>query len=72
MCTKFWSENLKGRNYLEDLVIDGRIILKRDHRDISCGVVKWIHVAQGWGPEAGFCEYGNEPLGLIKRGEFLD
>jgi hypothetical protein len=26
--TKFWSENLKGRDNLEDLGIDGRIILE--------------------------------------------
>jgi hypothetical protein len=24
----FWSENLKGRNHIEDIDIDGRIILK--------------------------------------------
>jgi hypothetical protein len=28
MHTRFWSENLKGRNYLEDRGIDGRIILE--------------------------------------------
>jgi len=28
MCTKFWSEILKGRDHLEDLGIDGRIILE--------------------------------------------
>jgi len=28
MNTEFWSENLKGRYYLEDLGIDGRIILE--------------------------------------------
>jgi hypothetical protein len=27
--TTFWSEILKGRNYLEDLGVDGKIILKR-------------------------------------------
>jgi hypothetical protein len=25
---KFWSENLKGRDYLEDLGVGGRIILE--------------------------------------------
>lgn len=29
MQTEFWSENLKVRDHLEDLVIDGRIILKQ-------------------------------------------
>jgi hypothetical protein len=24
------------------------------------------------GPVAGYCEYGNEPLGSIKGGQFLD
>jgi hypothetical protein len=28
MHTKFWLENLKGRNHSEDLGIDGRIILE--------------------------------------------
>jgi len=27
MHTKLWSENLKGRDYAEDLGVDGRIIL---------------------------------------------
>jgi hypothetical protein len=28
MCTKFWSENLKGRNHFEDLGSDGEVILE--------------------------------------------
>jgi hypothetical protein len=28
MYTIFWSENLKGRDHLEDLSVEGRIILK--------------------------------------------
>jgi hypothetical protein len=28
MRTKFWSENLKGREHLEELGVDGRIILE--------------------------------------------
>jgi hypothetical protein len=28
MCTKFWSEHLKGRDYSEELIVDGRIILE--------------------------------------------
>jgi hypothetical protein len=36
MHTKFWSENLKGRDYLEDLGIDGKIILE------------WILGGIGW------------------------
>jgi hypothetical protein len=29
MNTRFWSENLKGRDYLEDLGVGGKIILQR-------------------------------------------
>jgi hypothetical protein len=28
MHTKFWSDNMKGRDHTEDLDIDGQIILK--------------------------------------------
>jgi hypothetical protein len=27
-CTKFWSQNLKGRDHMEDLGEDGRIVLE--------------------------------------------
>jgi hypothetical protein len=33
MYTKFWSENLKGRDHLEDQGIDGNIILEVMHLD---------------------------------------
>jgi hypothetical protein len=35
MCIKFWFESLKGRDQLEDVGIDGRIILKKDLRVIE-------------------------------------
>jgi hypothetical protein len=28
MCTKFWSENLKGSDHSEGLIVGGKIILK--------------------------------------------
>jgi hypothetical protein len=28
MCTKFWSENLNGKDHSEDLGVDAKIILK--------------------------------------------
>jgi hypothetical protein len=37
-------ENLKGRNCVGNIVVDGRIILKL--KDIRCTGVDWIHVAQ--------------------------
>jgi len=45
MCTKFWSENLKGRDYSEDLGIDGKKILTMDLRKIEWEVVDWMHLA---------------------------
>lgn len=42
MHIKLWSENLKGRDHLEDLDVDVRIILKR--------VLK----KQGWRVSTGF------------------
>jgi len=40
MYTQFTSEKLKARNHLEDLGVDGRIIL-----EIGWEVVNWIHLA---------------------------
>jgi hypothetical protein len=45
MNTKFLSENLKGRNHLEELGIDGKII-RMDHREIEWEGVDWMHLAQ--------------------------
>jgi hypothetical protein len=61
-------ENLKGRDYLEELDVNGKIALE------------WILGKQGeldaygsgQGPVAGSYKQGNEPLGSIKVGEFLD
>jgi hypothetical protein len=36
MCTEFWFESMKGRDYSEDLGVDWRIILK------------WILEKYGW------------------------
>jgi len=51
---------------LEDPGVDGRIILRS-----GIGGMDWIDLAQE-GLVAGTCECGNEPLGSIKCGEFLD
>jgi hypothetical protein len=53
------------KTLLEDLGVDGRIILKcmgRPELDLS---------DPGQGQVADCCECGNEPSGSIKRGEFL-
>jgi hypothetical protein len=38
--TKFWSENLKGRNHLEDIGIEGRTVVVKG---ISWEDMGWIH-----------------------------
>jgi hypothetical protein len=45
MRTNFWSENLNGRGYWENLIVDGdkfRLHLRK----IGCECVKWIYVTQ--------------------------
>jgi hypothetical protein len=64
--TGFWWGNLMERNHLEDLGVDGRIILKHIFR-------KWDGVLTGliW-LKTGTGERSNEAPGCIKCGEFLD
>jgi hypothetical protein len=38
---------------------------------VGCGVIDWIELAMDR-QVAETCEYGNEPLGSIKCGNFLD
>jgi hypothetical protein len=60
----------EGKNYLEDLVVDGRIILKL--------ILKWA--GRSWtgliwlriGTDGGSCEYGIESSRSKTFGEFLD
>jgi hypothetical protein len=56
---------------LEDPAVDGRIILKWIFERLGGGV-DWIDLAQDRDSLAGFCEYGDEPSGSIKCGEFLE
>jgi hypothetical protein len=44
MCTVFWLGNLKGRDHLEDLSVDGKIILGWILGK-SVGSVEWMHLA---------------------------
>jgi hypothetical protein len=41
--------------------------IRMDLKEVGCGGMDWIGLAQ-----AGNCEYGNEPSGSLKREEFLD
>ena len=66
--TGFWWGNLKEREHLGDPGIGGRKILRWIFR-------KWdveVGAGSGKGKVAGTCDCGNEPLGYIKCGEFLD
>jgi hypothetical protein len=36
MYTKFWSENLQGKDHLPDVDADGRIILQFDFKEVGC------------------------------------
>jgi hypothetical protein len=47
MFTKFWTKNLKGRHYLEDLGADGGVNIRMDLRKVGWKGVDWMHLAQG-------------------------
>lgn len=67
----FWWENLKEIRHLEDLEVSGRIILKwiiNKYDGMTFIGYIWLRIET----MDGFCWHGNEPLGFIKRREFLD
>jgi hypothetical protein len=43
--TGFWRGNVRERDHLGDTDLDGRIILL-DLREVGCGVMDWIELAQ--------------------------
>jgi len=45
----FWLKNLKGRDHIEDLGIDGRIILEWDLGKVWTGCM-WLRIRTGGGP----------------------
>jgi len=71
MYTGFWWGNLRERDHLEDLGIDGRIILRWIFGKWYVGawtVSIWIRIGTGYG----HLHIRNEPSGSIKYGEFCD
>ena len=71
VCTGFWWGNLRERDHWGDPDVDGRIILRWIFRKWE-GLWGLDGVGSGWGQVAGTCEYGDEPSGSVKCGEFLD
>jgi hypothetical protein len=71
MLTKFQLGSLKGRDHKDNLAVDGRIILEwiLGNRVGRCEMDSF---GSGWGSVTASCEHGNETLGSIKGGQFLD
>jgi hypothetical protein len=68
--TEVWWGDLAGKDQLEDLGIDGKIILKlicKRYGEAWIGLI-WLMIGQVMGD----CECGNKPMDSIKRGEFLN
>jgi len=68
-CTGFWWENLKEGPQLEDLGVDGRIIVKRILSVMGCYELSWFSSRYGY--LAGFCVHSIEPLCSIQYEELF-
>lgn len=66
--TEFWWETPKGRSHLEELDVNG--ITVNTSRE-SVRMWTWLFCS-GYGPVAGCCECGFEPLGSLRDGECRD
>jgi hypothetical protein len=69
MSIKCWSKYLKGRDHLEDLGIEGRIILKWILKKYDVNVwtgFSWFRI----GSVAGCCEHNNKIFRFHKSGYF--
>jgi hypothetical protein len=67
--TGFWRGDLSERDHSEDVVVDGRIILKLVLQwDRSWTGLVWLGIGTG----GGSCDYGIEASCFKTLGEFLD
>jgi hypothetical protein len=48
MHTRFWYENIKGRNHFKDLIVCRRVVLKHALRDIPVGFI-WLRTGASGG-----------------------
>jgi len=46
MHIEFWSENLKRRDHVEDVSVEGKDNIRMDHGEIRRKGVEWMHLAQ--------------------------
>ena len=70
ICAEFWLGNVKERDHLEYLGIDGKIILKcmlQNQDKTTCSGLFWIRILQ----LSTCCAHGNELSVSIKFGEFF-
>jgi hypothetical protein len=71
--TKIWLENLKGRDHLENVEVDGSDGIKIDLIEMGRDCLDWIHLPQErnqfW---VDSCVHCNEHLSSIKDDEFLE
>jgi hypothetical protein len=75
LCIESWRSRKysvqKGKDFLEDLGVDGSIILKfilQRYGRSGPATFIWLRI----GSRVGFCENGHKTYGCIKGGEFLD
>jgi hypothetical protein len=71
MQTKHRTENLKVRDRLGDLGVEGRII-KTGVREERRAAVNWMKITGNGVPMTGFCDHANEHSDSIKLDNFLD
>ena len=63
---RVWCGDLRERDHLKDVDVDGRIILKRIFKKGDERGMYWIDLALHMGTVTSFCYCGNEPFGSIK------
>jgi hypothetical protein len=64
----FLSRNLRGRNHVVDLGVDGRVLLKWILKDKRLGVRAVDSSVSVQGPVASCCAHGDEPFFALSNG----